>query len=82
MEEKLLKISDVKNYTGIGTTTLYGLIYVGEFPKQLKSGRTSSWKYSDVQNWIKSWLEKSDDERTAIMDKARGYGQKKKQKTD
>jgi len=54
MEEKLLTINELANIVGFRKSTIYKFIKKGKFPKQIKIGKSSRWKLSDIQNWIKN----------------------------
>ena len=49
---ELLKLPEVMRMTKHSKTTIYDLIKKGEFPAQVKRGRASFWKDSEVQEWI------------------------------
>lgn len=51
--EKLLKIAQVIERTGLSKAELYKRITAGTFPKQIKlSYRSTVWVESEVQSWI------------------------------
>jgi len=52
--EKLLRLSEVMEIVGFKKSTIYKYIRNGDFPKQIKIGKSSRWKHSDIQNWIKN----------------------------
>jgi len=39
--------------TGLGKTTLYGLMKSNQFPRPLKIGKSSRWLSSDVNEWLR-----------------------------
>lgn len=51
-EERILRLPQVKDMVGLGTTAIYERIKSGDFPKQIKMGRLSGWLFSEVQAWI------------------------------
>jgi len=55
MTYQILRLPAVKQQTGLSRSTLYKLVNLGHFPKQidLGGGRSVGWLESDVQNWIK-----------------------------
>ena len=58
---KLLKLPQVGEITQLSTTTIYRLISVGKFPKQIKlSERTSRWLESEVMDYINKKIEARD----------------------
>jgi len=58
---KLLKLPQVGEITQPSTATIYRLISVGKFPKQIKlSERTSRWLESEVMDYINKKIEARD----------------------
>ncbi|MCP4501662.1 MAG: AlpA family phage regulatory protein [Deltaproteobacteria bacterium] len=54
MQTKLIRIRDVKDATGLSTTSLYRLIAAESFPKPIKlTERTSAWVADEVEKWCK-----------------------------
>lgn len=50
---RILRIHQVMEITGLAKPTIYLRISQGTFPKQLKLGqRASGWLASDIQTWI------------------------------
>lgn len=52
--QKLYRINEVCNITGIRPSTVYKLIREGKFPPPLKINNTSSWTSQSINNWIES----------------------------
>lgn len=53
MNNKLLRLPDVKSITGLSKSTIYARIAEGTFPKQVPLGpRLVVWVESDIHNWI------------------------------
>lgn len=53
--DRILRLPQVREMTGLGTTSIYGLIRTGNFPAQLKlTPRASGWLESQVLAWVKS----------------------------
>ncbi|MFZ4536797.1 helix-turn-helix transcriptional regulator [Propionivibrio sp.] len=50
--EKLIRLPQVKKMVGLGTTSIYGEMKSGGFPRQVKLGRASCWVESEIQDWI------------------------------
>jgi prophage regulatory protein len=49
---RYMRLPEVKNKTGLGKTTLYGMIKGGEFPAPVKiGGRAVGWVESEVDQW-------------------------------
>jgi len=52
---KVIKISEVKELTTLSNASIYRLIKLGEFPKQLKlAERSSGWLLEEINNWLES----------------------------
>ena len=53
LSQKLLRLPQVKQTTGLSKTTIYARIAEGNFTKQIPLGpRLVVWVESDIQNWI------------------------------
>jgi len=53
MQNKLLRLPQVKSSTGLSKSTIYARIAEGTFPKQISLGpRLVVWVESDIQKWI------------------------------
>ena len=50
-EDVFLKLRDVVAQTGMCRTMIYEKIKAGEFPKQIKIGKSSRWSQADVRAW-------------------------------
>lgn len=50
--ERMLKLKDVKEQVGFGTTAIYERIKAGTFPAPVKIGYASRWPESEIQDWI------------------------------
>ena len=51
--ERLLRLPEVKNLTGLSKSTIYARIAEDSFPRQISLGaRTVVWLETDIQNWI------------------------------
>ena len=54
-DERLLRLRDVKQKTGLGTSTIYRRIADGTFPAPRSLGpNTVRWLQSEIDAWIKS----------------------------
>jgi len=51
-DKLLLRLPEVLEITGFGKTTIYAWIAEGTFPKPIKIGRATCWKFEDVKNWV------------------------------
>ncbi len=55
MREKILRLPQVMERTGLSRSMIYFLISIGEFPKQVKlTLRTVGWLESQIDGWIES----------------------------
>jgi prophage regulatory protein len=53
LQNKLMRLTEVKATTGLSKSTIYARITEGTFPKQIPLGpRLVVWVESDIQNWI------------------------------
>jgi prophage regulatory protein len=53
IQDKLLRLPQVKASTGLSKSSIYARISEGTFPKQIPLGpRLVVWVESDIQNWI------------------------------
>jgi prophage regulatory protein len=53
VEEKILRIPQVIEMTGLKKTTIYLLVKAGKFPKPFRIGkRAVGWKYSSIRDWL------------------------------
>jgi prophage regulatory protein len=54
-DERLLRLRDVKQKSGLGTSTIYRRIADGTFPAPRSLGpNTVRWPQSEIDTWIKS----------------------------
>ena len=49
----------VLSITGIGSTSLYKLISIGEFPRPVRVGRSSRWVQTEVYEWVNETIKSS-----------------------
>lgn len=52
IEEKLLRIKDVKLYIPFSTAKIYRLMNENQFPKSIKVGGSVLWRLSDIKNYV------------------------------
>lgn len=53
--DRLLRISEVKDIAGMGTSTIYRKVAEGNFPPPVRlSGGMSRWRKSDIEQWIQA----------------------------
>ncbi|MDR0549705.1 MAG: AlpA family phage regulatory protein [Deltaproteobacteria bacterium] len=51
--DSFIGIKEVKKIVHLGTTSIYGLIKKGEFPRRLKFGAKSLWSLQNLIEWLK-----------------------------
>ena len=54
-----------RGITGFSAKHIYHLINEGKFPQQIKIGRASLWRLSEINSWLDSHAQLSDDHTTA-----------------
>ena len=56
MSNKILRLNEVKELTGLSRSTIYAQIAKGNFPKQvqLTGARSVGWYESAVKEWVES----------------------------
>jgi len=55
MQNTIIKINDVKKLTTFSRSTIYRLISLGKFPRQIKlSERSSGWLEQEVLNYLEN----------------------------
>jgi len=52
---KFITINEVINIVGFKKSTIYKFIKTRSFPKPVKIGRSSRWKLSDINSWLKQF---------------------------
>lgn len=58
---RLIKIKEVMDITGLGSSSVYQFAKDGAFPKQVRLGpRASAWLESEVHDWIMEKLAERD----------------------
>jgi prophage regulatory protein len=48
----LIKLDAVKQRTGVGKTTIYGMIGRGEFPAPVPLGSMARWVEDEIDAWV------------------------------
>lgn len=57
-KDRLIRIHDVTDKTGLSRTTIYQLMKDGSFPKQIKlSSRCAVWPESAVLQWVQDRIQ-------------------------
>lgn len=58
IEERILRLREVKNRTGLSTSTIYAWMKQRRFPKPINLGnRSVGWPESRISAWINSRVE-------------------------
>lgn len=52
MNDKLVDMVFITEFTGLSNKWFYKLIQEGEFPKPIKLGRSSRWLQSEIEKWM------------------------------
>ena len=53
--EALVRLRDVKQFTGLSTSTIYKMMAEGEFPQPLRLGKKSvAWRWGEITDWAAS----------------------------
>ncbi len=54
VNERIIRLPEVKHLTGLSRTTIYSSMTKNQFPKsiQLGNGRMVGWTLSSIENWI------------------------------
>lgn len=54
-DDRIMKLREVSEMTGLSRSSIYALIKKGSFPAQVKlSIRSSGWLWSEVRGWLAS----------------------------
>ncbi|MGJ3438230.1 helix-turn-helix transcriptional regulator [Serratia sp. Je.1.23.a] len=53
MNDKLVDMVFITEFTGLSNKWFYKLIQEGAFPKPIKLGRSSRWLQSEVEKWMR-----------------------------
>lgn len=59
MNQRLIRLPQVKAMVGLGRSSIYDRIKKGEFPQQVKLGRSSGWVEAEVQLWVSEQIRAS-----------------------
>ncbi len=74
MNQRLIRLPQVKAMVGLGRSSIYDWIKRGEFPKPIKVGRLSGWIECEVQEWISERIQASRPEPVHLRSRASGSG--------
>ncbi|EDU61064.1 MULTISPECIES: helix-turn-helix transcriptional regulator [Providencia] len=61
LDDQLVDIKFITEFTGLTDKWFYKLIKEGEFPKPIKLGRSSRWFKSEIEQWLKERINSSKD---------------------
>ena len=59
LNDKMVDMVFITEFTGLSDKWFYKLISLGEFPKPIKLGRSSRWLQSEVEAWVKKRIAES-----------------------
>ena len=59
MNDQLVDMVFITTLTGLTDKWFYKLIQLGQFPKQIKLGRSSRWLKSEVEAWLRQRINAS-----------------------
>ncbi|PHI30042.1 helix-turn-helix transcriptional regulator [Budvicia aquatica] len=59
MNDQLVDMVFITTLTGLTDKWFYKLIQLGQFPKQIKLGRSSRWLKSEVEAWLRQRIKES-----------------------
>ena len=59
LDDQLVDIKFITEFTGLTDKWFYKLIKEGEFPKPIKLGRSSRWFKSEIEQWLKERINSS-----------------------
>ena len=55
MQQKILRLRAVQDWTGLSRSTIYAMLKTGNFPQSVKLGlRSVRWYETEISNWINS----------------------------
>lgn len=54
LNDQLVDIKFITQFTGLTDKWFYKLIKEGEFPKPIKLGRSSRWFKSEIEQWLEN----------------------------
>lgn len=52
MDNRLLRLPEVMEITGLAKATIYKWMRLGTFPDSVKLGSASAWRESDIRKWV------------------------------
>ena len=55
MEDRLLRLREVEEITGLSRSTIYRMLKAGQFPQSVRVGRKAvRWRLRDINSWMDS----------------------------
>jgi prophage regulatory protein len=72
MNQRLIRLPQVKAMVGLGRSSIYDRIKKSAFPQQIKLGRSSGWVEAEVQVWISEQIQASRPEQVNALPNSRG----------
>lgn len=54
LNDKMVDMKFITEFTGLSDKWFYKLIQNGEFPKPIKLGRSSRWMQSEIELWVQN----------------------------
>lgn len=54
LNDKMVDMKFITEFTGLSDKWFYKLIQDGEFPKPIKLGRSSRWMQSEIELWVQN----------------------------
>lgn len=55
MQNRIYRLREVQELTGLKRSTIYQMIFEGRFPKQVRLGlRSVGWHSDQIQDWLNS----------------------------
>jgi prophage regulatory protein len=67
MNQRLIRLPQVKAMVGLGRSSIYDRMKRGEFPIPIKVGRVSGWIEAEVQVWISERIQASRPEQVKAL---------------
>lgn len=59
LNDKLVDMAFITEFTGHSDKWFYKMIQMGKFPKPIKLGRSSRWLESEIEAWVKERIAQS-----------------------
>ncbi|HBW8316257.1 AlpA family transcriptional regulator [Klebsiella pneumoniae] len=59
LNDKMVDMKFITEFTGLTDKWFYKLISEGQFPKPIKLGRSSRWMQSEVEEWVNERINQS-----------------------